>query len=71
MCEPIEGTSQARIASFTQLVEGATRLRQLEEARAAHGETSSLDVDRAQVEEDKLRSSLAEENERLRAGLRN
>ena len=64
-------TSQARIASFTQLVEGATRLRQLEEARAAHGETSSLDLDRAQVEEDKLRSSLAEENERLRAGLRN
>lgn len=63
-------TSQARIASFTQLVEGAARLSELERARATNGETSSLDSDRARLEEAKLRSNLAEENERLRAGLR-
>ncbi|MFZ5445201.1 MAG: TolC family protein [Myxococcota bacterium] len=63
-------TAQARIASFSQLVEGATRLRELEEARTVNGETSSLDLDRARVEEEKLRSSLAEEKERLRAALR-
>ena len=63
-------TSQARIASFNQLVEGAARLTELEQARAATGETSSLDLDRARLEEAKLRSNLAEERERLRAGLR-
>jgi cobalt-zinc-cadmium efflux system outer membrane protein len=63
-------TSQARIASFSQLVEGAARLTELEEARAHNGEVSSLDLDRAHLEEEKLRSSLAEEKERLRAGLR-
>lgn len=63
-------TSQARIASFSQLVEGAARLTELEQARATSGEASTLDLDRARLEEAKLRSNLAEENERLRAGLR-
>ena len=63
-------TSQARIASFGQLVEGAARLTEIEQARATSGETSSLDLDRSRLEEAKLRSNLAEENERLRAGLR-
>ena len=63
-------TSQARIASFSQLVEGAARLTALEQARASNGETSTLDLDRAHLEEAKLRSSLSEETERLRAGLR-
>lgn len=63
-------TSQARIASFSQLVDGATRLRELEQARTTGGETSSIDLDRAKVEEEKLKGSLAEERERLRAGLR-
>ncbi|MFT3711337.1 MAG: TolC family protein [Archangium sp.] len=63
-------TAQARIASFTQLVDGARRLRELEEARATNGETSRLELDRARLEEEKLKSSLAEERERLLAGLR-
>lgn len=63
-------TAQARIANFEQLVEGAARLSELQRARASTGETSSLDYDRARLEEEKLRSSLAEESERLRAGLR-
>lgn len=63
-------TSQARIASFTQLVAGAARLTELEEARAKNGEAASLDLDRARLEEEKLRGTLSEENERLRASLR-
>ncbi|MFO0600183.1 MAG: TolC family protein [Myxococcaceae bacterium] len=63
-------TAQARIASFTQLVDGAKRLRELEEVRATGGETSTLELDRARLEEEKLKSNLAEERERLIAGLR-
>lgn len=63
-------TAQSRIASFTQLVNDAKRLRELEEARTTNGEISSLDLDRSRVEEEKLKSSLAEEEERLRASLR-
>ncbi len=63
-------SSQARMASLSQLVEGAARLTEIQQARATGGETSSLDLDRSRLEEAKLRSNLAEENERLRAALR-
>lgn len=57
--------AQARIAGLTELAEGAHHLAEIQKARADKGDASSLDADRALLEEEKLSSTLGGEREHL------
>jgi cobalt-zinc-cadmium efflux system outer membrane protein len=62
--------SQARVAALTSLSDDAARLTSIQRARADKGEASSLDADRALLEEEKLKSTLGAEHEHLLTELR-
>ena len=62
-------SSQQRIAALEGLVADAAKLTALTQKRAEKGDAATLDVDRAWLEEEKLRSSLAEERQKLTAAL--
>ena len=62
--------AEVRVATLIQLAEDALRLTTLERARADKGDTSALDADRAQLEEEGVFTSLGEARESLSEGLR-
>ena len=62
-------TSEERIASLDEQVADAVRLTLLAHERVTHGDAAPLDEERAQLEEAKLRSLLAEEQHHLSEGL--
>jgi cobalt-zinc-cadmium efflux system outer membrane protein len=57
--------SQARIDDLGELLEDARELAALQAARASHGDVAALDLDRAVLEEHKLRSGIAVEKASL------
>ncbi len=57
--------SQERIAALEDLVADAAALTEIQHKRAQHGDAAELDTDRAHLDEEKLRSSLAEERQKL------
>jgi cobalt-zinc-cadmium efflux system outer membrane protein len=57
--------SEERIAALEDLVADAAALTELQQKRAQKGDTAELDTDRARLDEEKLRSSLAEERQKL------
>ncbi len=61
---------ELRIRALSSLSEDATRLSDIQRARAQKGDASELDADRALLEQEKLASSLGEEQEKLAADLR-
>jgi outer membrane protein, heavy metal efflux system len=62
--------AEVRVATLIQLAEDALRLTTLERARADKGDTSPLDADRAQLEEEGVFTSLGEARESLAEALR-
>jgi cobalt-zinc-cadmium efflux system outer membrane protein len=62
-------TSEERIASLEEQVADAVRLTILAHERVTHGDVARLDEERAQLEEAKLRSLLAEEKHQLSGAL--
>jgi cobalt-zinc-cadmium efflux system outer membrane protein len=62
-------SSEQRIAVLEGLVTDAARLTTQTQKRAEKGDAATLDVDRARLEEEKLRSSLAEERQKLTGAL--
>lgn len=62
-------TVEVRLAELERLAEDAARLTELQRARAQHGDTAGLDVERAQLEEARLQDALAGERHRLAEAL--
>jgi cobalt-zinc-cadmium efflux system outer membrane protein len=62
--------AEVRVATLTQLAGDALRLTTLERARGEKGDTSLLDADRAQLEEEGVFTSLGEARESLAEALR-
>jgi cobalt-zinc-cadmium efflux system outer membrane protein len=63
-------SAEVRVAALTQLAEDALKLTTLERARGEKGDTSLLDADRAQLEEEGVFTSLGEARESLNEALR-
>jgi outer membrane protein, heavy metal efflux system len=63
-------TAELRMAALVELAEDARKLTEIQRARAQRGDAAQLDVDRAALEEEKLRASVAEERAKIGAGLR-
>lgn len=64
-------TAEVRVAELEKLAADASRLTELQRARAQHGETAGLDADRAALEEAQLQGQLAEEHNHLTEALLN
>lgn len=62
-------TAEVRVAELEKLAADASRLTELQRARAQHGETAGLDADRAALEEAQLQGQLAEEHNHLTEAL--
>ncbi len=62
-------SSEQRVAALSGLVADAAELRDLQSQRAQRGDAAELDVDRARLDEERLRSTLAEERQKLEAAL--
>lgn len=62
--------AEVRVATLMVLASDAERLTQLQRARAEKGDTSPLDADRAQLEEEGIFTSLGEARDALAEGLR-
>lgn len=62
-------SSEQRVAALSGLVADAAELTHLQAERAQRGDAAELDVDRARLDEERLRSTLAEERQRLEAAL--
>jgi cobalt-zinc-cadmium efflux system outer membrane protein len=62
-------SSEQRIAALSNLVADATELVRLQAQRAQRGDAAELDVDRARLDAERLRSTLAEERQKLEAAL--
>jgi cobalt-zinc-cadmium efflux system outer membrane protein len=61
--------TQVRVGVLEGLAKDAAELRRVESGRVEHGESAGLNVDRALVEEEKAKSDLAEEQEKLQRAL--
>jgi cobalt-zinc-cadmium efflux system outer membrane protein len=62
-------SSEQRIAALTGLAEDAGKLSELQRRRAEKGDVANLEFERARLEEERLRSSLAEERHKLEVAL--
>ena len=62
--------AEVRVATLEHLVEDAARLTLLQRARADKGDTSALDADRAQLEQEGTLTALADAREAVAEGLR-
>lgn len=62
-------SSEQRIAALTGLAEDAGKLSELQRRRAEKGDVANLEYERARLEEERLRSSLAEERHKLEVAL--
>ncbi|PTL77626.1 TolC family protein [Vitiosangium sp. GDMCC 1.1324] len=62
-------TAEVRLAELEQLAGDASRLTELQRARAQRGETAGLDADRSALEEAQLQGQLAEERNHLAEAL--
>jgi cobalt-zinc-cadmium efflux system outer membrane protein len=62
-------SSEQRIAALSALVEDSARLTELQRRRAEKGDAAALEYERARLEEERLRSSLAEERHKLATAL--
>jgi len=62
-------SSEQRIAALSALVEDSARLTELQRRRAEKGDAAALEYERAHLEEERLRSSLAEERHKLATAL--
>ena len=60
---------EERVVALESLVADAARLSAIQKQRADKGDSAALDVDRSELEEEKLRSTLGEEREKLGAAL--
>lgn len=58
-------TTEVRLAQLETLAADAAKLSELQRARAQHGDAAGLDVDRATLEEEQLRTLLGEERAHL------
>lgn len=63
-------TAERRVVTGTGIVQDAARLTEIQKQRAAKGDVSGLDVDRAQLEQSKLLSTLDESKGALEKALR-
>jgi cobalt-zinc-cadmium efflux system outer membrane protein len=63
-------SAEVRVAALERLAEDAARLTQLQRARADKGDTSALDADRAQLEQEGTLTALADAREAVEEGLR-
>jgi cobalt-zinc-cadmium efflux system outer membrane protein len=62
-------SSEQRAAALSGLVDDAAKLTELQHRRAEKGDAAALEYERARLEEERLRSSLAEERHKLAAAL--
>jgi cobalt-zinc-cadmium efflux system outer membrane protein len=62
-------SSEQRMAALSGLVEDAAKLTELQHRRAEKGDAAALEFERARLEEERLRSSLAEERQKLAVAL--
>ncbi|MEW6434355.1 MAG: TolC family protein [Myxococcota bacterium] len=62
--------AEVRVATLERLADDAARLTELQRARADKGDTSALDADRAQLEQEGTWTALADAREAVAEGLR-
>jgi cobalt-zinc-cadmium efflux system outer membrane protein len=62
-------SSEQRIDALSGLVDGAVKLTELQQRRAEKGDVANLEFERARLDEERLRSSLAEEKQKLAVAL--
>lgn len=62
-------SSEQRIAALTDLTEDAAKLTELQHRRAEKGDAAALEYERARLDEERLRSSLSQERQKLSAAL--
>jgi outer membrane protein, heavy metal efflux system len=62
-------SSEQRMAALAGLAEDAGKLSELQRKRAEKGDVANLEYERARLEEERLRSSLAEEHHKLEVAL--
>jgi Outer membrane protein len=62
-------SSEQRMAALSGLVDDAAKLTELQHRRAEKGDAAALEFERARLEEERLRSSLAEERHKLAVAL--
>ncbi len=61
--------AEVRVAALSELAADAARLKDIQHERAKRGDVAGLEVDRAQLEEEKFAANLGDERQKLSAAL--